>query len=195
MRVSLEFSLSVCPDAHPPPPPPLPEVAWHYYACRSRMTVNSTVLGNVFRRATALAWSMFTKLYPFAWNRKSCFKLCVYKNITFLGNLRMNTWIILSPGWRILDAGPSGWTLVTKMPWEWHLRSESNGSCTHKAASWIAVQYIKILKMGKKNIHISMGKITDAYCIQLGKKALFFGVIIFFHVFFLGVIHFSCFSD
>lgn len=28
-----------------------------------------------------------------------------------------NTWRILSPGWRALQAGPSGWTLVTNIPW------------------------------------------------------------------------------
>lgn len=61
------------------------------YASTSLMIIKSTVLGNVFRRETAFPWSIFTKLYPFAW-------------------------IILSPGWRILDAGPSGWTLVTNIP-------------------------------------------------------------------------------
>lgn len=91
------------------------------------MTVNSTVFGNVLRRATALAWSMFTKLYPFAWNRERVFQSYVYKNTLGCKHtqyrglyLSINTRIILSPGWRILNAGPSGWTLVTKMPWGLH---------------------------------------------------------------------------
>jgi hypothetical protein len=40
------------------------------YAVTSRMMIISTVVGNVFSRATAFPWSMFTKLYPFAWVEK-----------------------------------------------------------------------------------------------------------------------------
>lgn len=45
------------------------EVSW-VYACTSLMIIKSTVFGNVFRRDTALPWSIFTKLYPFACERR-----------------------------------------------------------------------------------------------------------------------------
>lgn len=88
------------------------------------MIIKSTVFGNVFRRDTALPWSIFTKLYPFACERRQVGFLVSVDKITksqkSSGILyrQQNTWIILSPGWRTLDAGPSGWTLVTNIPWK-----------------------------------------------------------------------------
>lgn len=48
------------------------DVSW-FYACTSLTIVKSTVFGKVFRRDTALPWSIFTKLYPFAWEGKARF--------------------------------------------------------------------------------------------------------------------------
>lgn len=59
-------SLSSCPPPMSPPNAVSSEVG-QVYAWISLMIVKSTVFGNVFRRDTAFPWSMFTKLYPFAW--------------------------------------------------------------------------------------------------------------------------------
>lgn len=66
---------------------------------------------------------------------------------------QQNTWIILSPGWRTLDAGPSGWTLVTNIPW---VKWDKNKYYEHPNETRYPITAMGKTKKGKRNKNVNL---------------------------------------